>query len=43
MADFMRKVKAFGRKLVETGSSVVDLNKRAGEIQRRIVLCEGEE
>lgn len=43
MADFMRKVKAFGRKLVESGSIVEDLKKRAGEKQRRIVLCEGED
>ena len=43
MADFMRKDKAFGRKLVESGSIVEDLKKRAGEKQRTIVLCEGED
>lgn len=43
MANFVRQLKQLGRKIVETGSIVDDLKKRAGEKNRRIVLCEGED
>ena len=43
MANFMRQIKQLGRKIVETGSFAEELKKRAGEKQRTIVLCEGED
>ena len=43
MADFMRKVKALGRKIAESGSIIEEIKKRAKEKQRTIVLCEGED
>ena len=43
MANFVRQLKQLGRKIVESGSIVDDLKKRAGEKKRRIVLCEGED
>ena len=42
MADLVRKLKQFGRKLVESPFAE-DLKKRAAEKQRTIVLCEGED
>ena len=43
MANFVRQLKQLGRKIVESGSIVDDLKKRAGEKKRKIVLCEGED
>ena len=43
MADLIRQIKKLGRKIMETGSIVEDLKRRAGEKQRTIVLCEGED
>ena len=43
MANFMRQIKQLGRKIAETGSFAEDLKKRAGEMKRTIVLCEGED
>ena len=43
MANFMRQLKQIGRKIVESGSFADELKKRAGEKQRTIVLCEGED
>ena len=43
MANFVRQLKQLGRKIVETGSIVDELKKRAGEKKRKIVLCEGED
>ena len=43
MANFMRQIKQLGRKIVESGSVAEALKKRAGEKQRTIVLCEGED
>lgn len=43
MANLMRQIKQIGRKIVETGSFAEALKKRAGEKQRTIVLCEGED
>ena len=43
MANFVRQLKQFGRKIVESGSFADELKKRAGEKQRTIVLCEGED
>ena len=43
MANFVRQLKQLGRKIVETGSIVDELKKRAGEKKRTIVLCEGED
>ena len=43
MANLMRQIKQIGRKIIETGSFAEELKKRAGEKQRTIVLCEGED
>ena len=43
MANFVRQLKQLGRKIVESGSIVDDLKKRAAEKNRTIVLCEGED
>ncbi|HIZ63051.1 MAG TPA: phosphate acetyltransferase [Firmicutes bacterium] len=39
----MRQIKQIGRKIIEGGSFAEELKKRAGEKQRTIVLCEGED
>lgn len=43
MENLMRQIKQIGRKIIETGSFAEELKKRAGEKQRTIVLCEGED
>ncbi len=43
MANLMRQIKQIGRKIIEGGSFAEELKKRAGEKQRTIVLCEGED
>ncbi len=43
MAGFIGKVKKLGRKIVESGTIVEALKKRAAEKNRKIVLCEGED
>ena len=43
MANLMRQIKQIGRKIIEPGSFAKELKKRAGEKQRTIVLCEGED
>ena len=37
------KVKKIGRKIAETGTFAESLKARAGEKNRKIVLCEGED
>ncbi len=43
MAGFIGKVKKLGRKIVESGTIVEAIKKRAAEKNRKIVLCEGED
>ena len=43
MENLMRQIKQIGRKIIEGDSFAGKLKKRAGEKQRTIVLCEGED
>ncbi len=43
MAGFMDKVKDLGRKIAESGTIVEEIKKKAAELNRKIVLCEGED
>ncbi len=43
MAGFVDSLKGFGRKVVESGTIVEDIKKRARELNKKIVLCEGED
>ena len=40
---FMDKVKELGRKIVESGTIVEEIKKKAQALNKRIVLCEGED
>ena len=40
---FMDKVKSFGRKLAESGTIVEQIKLKASALNKRIVLCEGED
>ena len=40
---FMDKVKSLGRKLAESGTIVEEIKKKASALNKRIVLCEGED
>ncbi len=40
---FMDKVKELGRKLTESGTIVEEIKKKASELDKKIVLCEGED
>ncbi len=43
MASFMDKVKDFGRKISESGTIVEEIKKKAQALNKKIVLCEGED
>ena len=40
---FMDKVKSLGRKIVETGTVIEEIKKKASARNKKIVLCEGED
>ena len=40
---FMDKVKELGRKIVESGTIVEEIKKKAQALNKKIVLCEGED
>ncbi len=40
---FKDKMKAFGRNVMESGTLVGEIKKKAGAINKKIVLCEGED
>lgn len=40
---FMDKVKSFGRKLTESGTIVEQIKEKAAQLNKKIVLCEGED
>ncbi len=43
MAGFVDSLKGLGRKIVESGTIVEDIKKRAQALNKKIVLCEGED
>ena len=43
MAGFMDKVKAVGRKIKESGTIIEEIKNKAIALNKKIVLCEGED
>ena len=40
---FMDKVKSFGRKVMESGTIIEKIKQKASAVDKKIVLCEGED